>query len=53
MNCWRVDFAVLDWNPATSFYRQKGAVDITKTEKWHHYRMDKDALEKLVGKLKN
>lgn len=53
MNCWRLDFAVLEWNPATDFYKHKGAIDITTTEKWHHYRLDKNALKKLAEKLVN
>ncbi|XP_011301140.1 diamine acetyltransferase 2 [Fopius arisanus] len=42
-NCCRLDFMVLKWNPAANFYKQKGAVDITEKEDWHHYRLDVNA----------
>ncbi|XP_058057895.1 thialysine N-epsilon-acetyltransferase [Anopheles bellator] len=46
-NCSRIDFHVLDWNPATSFYRRMGALDLTETERWHFYRLPKDAIAAL------
>ncbi|KFB44486.1 AGAP002239-PA-like protein [Anopheles sinensis] len=45
--CSRLDFHVLDWNPATRFYRRMGAQDMTETESWHFYRLQKDAIDKL------
>uniref|UniRef100_A0A182Q4L8 N-acetyltransferase domain-containing protein n=1 Tax=Anopheles farauti TaxID=69004 RepID=A0A182Q4L8_9DIPT len=49
MRCSRLDFHVLNWNPATKFYRRMGAVDLTEAESWHFYRMQKDAIDRLVG----
>ncbi|XP_043790508.1 uncharacterized protein LOC122713799 [Apis laboriosa] len=37
-NCSRLDFSVLEWNPAQEFYKNKGAINITVEEGWHHYR---------------
>ncbi|XP_061941456.1 uncharacterized protein LOC107993331 isoform X5 [Apis cerana] len=37
-NCCRLDFSVLEWNPAQEFYKNKGAINITAEEGWHHYR---------------
>ncbi|KAK7868359.1 hypothetical protein R5R35_013650 [Gryllus longicercus] len=48
--CCRLDFVVLNWNPATEFYKHKGAIDLTATEKWHHYRLEKNAIETLCTK---
>ena len=47
-HCCRLDFAVLNWNPAQDFYKAKGAVNITEEEGWHHYRLDREALAKLA-----
>lgn len=49
MNCARLDFVVLEWNPAADFYKRRGVVDITESEKWHQYRMDAEALKKFVA----
>ncbi|XP_060518565.1 thialysine N-epsilon-acetyltransferase [Cylas formicarius] len=46
----RMDFHVLSWNPAIDFYKSLGAMDMTITEKWHHFRMDQDCLNKLFSK---
>ncbi|XP_069687803.1 thialysine N-epsilon-acetyltransferase-like isoform X1 [Periplaneta americana] len=46
--CCRLDFAVLNWNPAQEFYKAKGAVNMTEEEGWHHYRLEREALEKLA-----
>lgn len=43
----RLDFHVLSWNPAVEFYQRIGAVDLTKIEKWHMFRLNKEALNKL------
>ncbi|XP_041974326.1 thialysine N-epsilon-acetyltransferase-like isoform X2 [Aricia agestis] len=37
--CSRLDFHVLEWNPARSFYRRKGALDLTAAEGWCYYRL--------------
>lgn len=47
-HCCRLDFAVLNWNPAQDFYKAKGAINITEQEGWHHYRLDREALAKLA-----
>ncbi|KAI4464547.1 diamine n-acetyltransferase [Holotrichia oblita] len=43
----RLDFHVLAWNPAVTFYKKIGAIDLTSLEDWHTFRMDEDALNKL------
>jgi hypothetical protein len=42
-----MDFIVMDCSAAGEFYKKKGAVDITTTEGWHHYRLCKEAMESL------
>ncbi|KAG8038619.1 hypothetical protein G9C98_007326 [Cotesia typhae] len=49
-SCCRLDFIVLDWNPAAEFYKRRGVIDITEKEKWHYYRIEADGLQKLVEK---
>lgn len=45
--CGRMEWSVLDWNqPAIDFYRSLGAVAM---DEWTVYRLDGDALERLVG----
>lgn len=46
--CARLDFVVLNWNPAQDFYKRKGAIDITEQDDWHHYRLDETALKNLA-----
>uniref|UniRef100_A0A182NMQ1 N-acetyltransferase domain-containing protein n=1 Tax=Anopheles dirus TaxID=7168 RepID=A0A182NMQ1_9DIPT len=48
MRCSRLDFHVLNWNPATKFYRRMGAIDLTEAENWHFYRMQKEAIDRLL-----
>nr|CAD7438602.1 unnamed protein product [Timema bartmani] len=48
LGCQRLDFAVLNWNPAQDFYKKLGAVNITNTESWEHFRLSDEALENLV-----
>ncbi|XP_022905948.1 thialysine N-epsilon-acetyltransferase [Onthophagus taurus] len=45
----RLDFHVLRWNPAVDFYKKLGAIDLTKTEEWHLYRLNDEALNKLFS----
>ncbi|CAH1643106.1 unnamed protein product [Spodoptera littoralis] len=45
--CSRLDFHVLEWNPARSFYEHKGAVNLTNTEQWCYYRLAGEALKKF------
>lgn len=39
-NCARLDFHVLNWNPATQFYEKLGAVNLTTKEDWQLYRVN-------------
>jgi GNAT superfamily N-acetyltransferase len=43
--CARMDFAVLDWNPARDFYEKLGAVHMSD---WCLYRLTGDALARLA-----
>ncbi|XP_037964397.2 thialysine N-epsilon-acetyltransferase isoform X1 [Plutella xylostella] len=42
--CSRLDFHVLEWNPATDFYQRKGAENLTAKEQWCYYRLSGAAL---------
>ncbi|XP_078040085.1 thialysine N-epsilon-acetyltransferase-like isoform X2 [Augochlora pura] len=50
-NCCRLDFSVLEWNPAQRFYKDKGATDLTVNEGWHHYRFSDVALKSLAASI--
>ncbi|HVV10877.1 GNAT family N-acetyltransferase [Amycolatopsis sp.] len=41
----RLEWSVLDWNPATGFYKSLGAVPM---DEWTVYRLTDSALEKLA-----
>jgi len=43
-NCGRMEWVVLDWNPARMFYEKMGAYPL---KEWVIYRMDEDSLESL------
>ena len=47
--CSRLDFHVLEWNPARSFYEGMGAVNLTSTEQWCYYRLSGDALHSAAA----
>ncbi|KAJ0181508.1 hypothetical protein K1T71_003593 [Dendrolimus kikuchii] len=47
--CSRLDFHVLDWNPAKGFYEAKGAVNLTQLEEWCYYRLAGDALANVAN----
>ncbi|XP_063372760.1 thialysine N-epsilon-acetyltransferase-like [Cydia amplana] len=47
--CSRLDFHVLEWNKAKSFYESIGAVNLTKTEQWCLYRLSGDAFQKTAN----
>ncbi|XP_014219921.1 uncharacterized protein LOC106647866 [Copidosoma floridanum] len=51
--CPYLDFAVLGWNPARSFYKNKGSVDLTETEAWRMYRLGQDSLKHLATNYAN
>jgi len=48
-NCHKLDFVVLDWNPAQEFYKTLGASDLTSEEKWHYYRFSEADMIKLAS----
>ncbi|CAB3382438.1 Hypothetical predicted protein [Cloeon dipterum] len=51
--CRRIDFSVLTWNPAITFYKSMGAQNISDLEQWAMWRFDKDAIKELAEKAKN
>lgn len=38
--CLRLDFQVLNWNPAIGFYERLGAINLTAAEGWQIYRVN-------------
>lgn len=46
-NCSRCEFHVLDWNPASEFYSKMGAINLTATEGWHYYRLNRQAIDTI------
>lgn len=52
-NCSRCEFHVLDWNPAREFYEKLNAIDLTTTEGWHHYRLNKQAIDSFIEKQRS
>lgn len=46
-NCGRMEWAVLDWNPAKEFYEYFGAGPV---DGWHIYRMNEDKFESALKK---
>lgn len=46
-NCGRVEWVVLDWNPAREFYEYFGAGPV---DGWHIYRMGEDKFESALEK---
>ncbi|XP_018307258.1 uncharacterized protein [Mycetomoellerius zeteki] len=48
-DCHKLDFVVLEWNPAQEFYKKHGAIDLTSKEPWHRYRLFKENLKKLAS----
>ncbi|XP_067878965.1 diamine acetyltransferase 1-like [Heterodontus francisci] len=48
--CSRLNFVVYEENkPSIDFYIAKGAVDLTKSERWHLFRFEKEQMEGLAG----
>jgi len=43
-DCGRMEWSVLNWNPARKFYEKLGAFPL---DEWTVYRLDKEAIEKL------
>lgn len=48
--CSRIEFQVLDWNPARKFYEKMKAVDSTVHDGWHYYRINKEAFDSFTEK---
>ncbi|XP_050355691.1 thialysine N-epsilon-acetyltransferase [Nymphalis io] len=50
----RLDFHVLEWNDARTFYEGKGAVNLTNSEKWCYYRLTGEqlAVSAQLGEMK-
>ncbi|KAG6443967.1 hypothetical protein O3G_MSEX003063 [Manduca sexta] len=46
--CRRLDFHVLEWNPARAFYESAGADNLTASEQWCYYRLAGDRLQTFV-----
>jgi hypothetical protein len=46
-NCGKMEWTVLDWNPARKFYENFGANPVNG---WHIYRMDSDRFESALEK---
>lgn len=44
-DCGRMEWSVLNWNPARKFYEKLGAYPL---EGWTVYRMDKKAMDRLI-----
>ncbi|KAM9313160.1 thialysine N-epsilon-acetyltransferase [Gastrophryne carolinensis] len=50
LGCSRLQLAVLDWNvPAISFYRSRGAHDLSEEEGWRMFRFLPDELRLMVA----
>ena len=48
--CCRIDFYVLDWNKSSiEFYHKQGAIDLTQTQGWHYFRLNRESIEKLAN----
>jgi N-acetylglutamate synthase-like GNAT family acetyltransferase len=43
-----INFRVLEWSPACSFYESKGAVNKTKIDRYNFYRLTGDALQSIA-----
>lgn len=46
--CAYVEFSVLAWNPARSFYERMGSINFTELEQWHYYRLNKEEMHKVA-----
>lgn len=44
-NCGRMEWLVLNWNPARKFYEKLGAYPL---DEWTVYRLDQEAMDKLL-----
>ncbi len=44
-NCGRMEWSVLNWNPARKFYEKLGAYPL---QEWTVYRLDHEAMDRLI-----
>ncbi|XP_024868725.1 diamine acetyltransferase 2-like [Temnothorax curvispinosus] len=47
--CHKLDFVVLNWNPAQEFYKRFGASDVTVNDQWHSYYISEGDLKKIAS----
>ncbi|XP_060079306.1 thialysine N-epsilon-acetyltransferase-like [Ylistrum balloti] len=48
-DCTRMQWVALNWNKsAIDFYKARGAWDLTESEKWNVFRMDRPEMEQLA-----
>uniref|UniRef100_A0A7E4ZTS0 N-acetyltransferase domain-containing protein n=1 Tax=Panagrellus redivivus TaxID=6233 RepID=A0A7E4ZTS0_PANRE len=45
----RVEWSVLDWNPARKFYEKLGATNMSSAEGWLSYRLAPEAIENVAN----
>ncbi|XP_034242389.1 diamine acetyltransferase 2-like [Thrips palmi] len=50
-NCTDMAWTVLNWNPATDFYKARGARDMTEAEAWHVFRLGPESMKSVAGKI--
>ncbi|KAF4533314.1 hypothetical protein B566_EDAN004435 [Ephemera danica] len=51
-NCVRMDFSVYTWNSAAGFYTKMGAENITNSEKWNLWHLERDGFDTHHPKYK-
>lgn len=42
-------WAALNWNPATYFYKARGARDVTVAEGWHIFNLGPEGMKAVAG----
>ena len=48
--CTRCNWNCLDWNkPSIEFYKSKGATNLSETEGWLSFRLNKEQMESFVN----
>lgn len=50
--CKRLDFHVLNWNPAKKFYEALGATNLSEKEGWEFFRLTQSEMEGLVANIR-
>lgn len=49
-NCDRLEFHMVEWNPARHFYEKMKATNVTATVGYQYYRLFKDAIDEIADK---